>query len=269
MKLQISHQTNYFYDELAQRSVQYIRMKPLNLAHQTIHRWQVMLPKVAKSQTDGFGNEWLILSRNEPHDNLQMQASGVVEIDPNTECIADNLSVPYLLFTVATPLTRCSDEMQTFYQPLLKHYHNESHIEKKCEILQKFSAELLNYMPYTQNVTHVGTTASEAFALKAGVCQDHSHVFIACLRDLQIPTRYVSGYLYDEAGGHMASHAWAEVWIDGNWYTFDISNQHFSPKAHVYVAIGRDYLDTAPVRGVRMGGGYESLHSQVMVTRIE
>ncbi|MFT5428383.1 MAG: transglutaminase-like putative cysteine protease, partial [Psychrobacter glaciei] len=52
------------------------------------------------------------------------------------------------------------------------------------------------------------------------------------------------------------------------WYTFDISNQLFQPSSHVYVAIGRDYLDTAPVRGVRMGGGYENLYSQVLVSRL-
>ena len=59
MKLQISHQTNYYYDELAHRSVQYIRMTPMQLTHQIIHQWNVMLPKVATSQKDGFGNDWL------------------------------------------------------------------------------------------------------------------------------------------------------------------------------------------------------------------
>ena len=64
MKLQISHQTNYYYDELAQRSVQYIRITPMQMPHQTIHKWDVMLPKVATNQRDGFGNAWLTLSRN-------------------------------------------------------------------------------------------------------------------------------------------------------------------------------------------------------------
>ncbi|MFP3355220.1 transglutaminase family protein, partial [Pseudoalteromonas sp. SIMBA_153] len=80
-------------------------------------------------------------------------------------------------------------------------------------------------MPFVKDVTHVGTTAAEAFATSAGVCQDHTHVFLGILRDQQIPARYVSGYLYDDTENHMASHAWAEVWLDGYWYTFDISNQ--------------------------------------------
>lgn len=260
MKLQISHQTNYYYGELAQRSVQYIRMTPMQLPHQVIHQWNVMLPKVATSQKDGFGNDWLTLSRNESHDNLQMQASGIVEINTETERLKDTDNVPYLLFTVQSPLTECSEAMRQFAAPYLENYNLES--------LKELANALIMKMPFVKNTTHVGTTAAEAFAMGSGVCQDHTHVFVGCLRDKQIPARYVSGYLYDDTENHMASHAWAEVWLDGYWYTFDISNQMFQPSAHVYVAIGRDYSDAAPVRGVRMGGGYESLYSQVLVTRL-
>lgn len=260
MKLQISHQTNYYYDELAQRSVQYIRMTPMQMPHQTIHKWDVMLPKVATNQKDGFGNAWLTLSRNEAHNNLQMQASGVVEINTETERLEDMDHVPYLLFTVQTPLTKCSQEMREFAAPYLKTPTHDS--------LKAMANALIMKMPFFKDVTHVGTTAAEAFATSAGVCQDHTHVFLGILRDQQIPARYVSGYLYDDTENHMASHAWAEVWLDGYWYTFDISNQAFTPNSHVYVAIGRDYLDTAPVRGVRMGGGYENLYSLVLVKKL-
>ena len=260
MKLQISHQTNYYYDELAQRSVQYIRMTPMQMPHQIIHEWNVMLPKVATSQKDGFGNDWLTLSRNEAHNNLQMQASGIVEINTDTERLEDMDNVPYLLFTVQSPLTKCSKAMRDFAAPYLKEVTHES--------LKALAAALLNKMPYTKNSTHVGTTAAEAFEIGSGVCQDHTHVFLGCLRDQQVPARYVSGYLYDDSDNHMASHAWAEAYLDGYWYTFDISNQLFQPSSHVYVAIGRDYLDAAPVRGVRMGGGYENLYSQVSVSRL-
>lgn len=260
MKLQISHQTNYYYDELAQRSVQYIRMTPMQLPHQVIHRWDVMLPKVATSQKDGFGNDWLTLSRNEAHNNLQMQASGIVEINTDTERLEDMDNVPYLLFTVQTPLTKCSEAMREFAAPYLKDSSQDS--------LKAMAADLITKMPFIKDMTHVGTTAAEAFETGAGVCQDHTHVFLSCLRDQKIPARYVSGYLYDDTENHMASHAWAEVWLEGYWYVFDISNQLFQPSSHVYVAIGRDYLDAAPVRGVRMGGGYENLYSQVLVTRL-
>lgn len=268
MKLQISHQTNYYYGMQAQRSVQYIRMTPMDLPHQTIHRWNVMLPKMATGQKDGFGNHWLTLSRNEAHDNLQMQASGVVEINTDTERLKDTGEVPYLLFTVQSPLTQCSQAMREFAAPYLKDAAKDNNPDKLLDNLKAMANAMIMKMPFIKDTTHVGTTAAEAFAMSSGVCQDHTHVFVGCLRDSQIPARYVSGYLYDDTENHMASHAWAEAWIDGYWYTFDISNQMFQPSAHVYVAIGRDYSDTAPVRGVRIGGGYENLYSLVLVTKL-
>ena len=111
----------------------------------------------------------------------------------------------------------------------------------------------------------VYTTAIEAFEHGQGVCQDHSHVFIAMCRALGVPARYASGYLYVPDQSHLASHAWAEVFLDNNWYCFDISNQLYTPSSHIYVAIGRDYWDVAPVRGVREKGGVESMSSIVQV----
>lgn len=266
MRLLISHQTNYFYEDLALRSVQYIRMTPMQLPHQTIHRWQVMLPKVADMQTDGFGNQWLTLSRHEPHNNLQIQAFGEVEINPETLFIPDNEQVPYQLFAVTTKLTQCSEPMRAFASPYLEAFLSSQTLDEQLHELKQLAKNLLEKMPYTKGVTRVSTTAEQAFDMGAGVCQDHTHVFLAILRDKGVPARYVSGYIYDKNNAQMASHAWAEVWLAGNWYTFDISNQHFTPNAHVYMAIGRDYADAAPVRGVRIGGGNERLNSQVMVT---
>lgn len=266
MRLIISHQTNYFYEQLALRSVQYIRMTPMTLPHQTIHNWQVMLPKVAQMQTDGFGNQWLTLSRHEPHNNLQIQAFGEVEINADTLFIPDNQQVPYQIFAVPTKLTQCSEAMRDFAHDALEQFLQTEDIDAQLAILKSLAKDLLDKMPYTKSVTHVGTTAEQAFAMAAGVCQDHTHVFLALLRDKGIAARYVSGYIYEATQAHMASHAWAEVWLAGNWYTFDISNQHFTPNSHVYIAFGRDYADAAPVRGVRTGGGDERLYSQVMVS---
>ena len=84
-------------------------------------------------------------------------------------------------------------------------------------------------------------------------------------KHLGLPSRYISGYLYAQNASHLASHAWAEVFIEQAWYCFDVSNLLFTPSAHVYVAVGRDYWDVAPVRGVREEGGVESMYSIVQV----
>lgn len=265
MKLHITHQTNYAYAAPAKRSIQYIRMTPRIMAHQHTHRWQVMLPNAAYRQLDGFGNTWLTVDINYPHTALTIQAAGVVEINHDTTYVKDSGRVPYLIFTVPTPLTHCDDAMWAFGAPYL---HTLTPTVDSLPALQAFAAALLAYMPYTHQMTNVATTAAEAFAKKAGVCQDHTHVFLACIRRAGLAGRYVSGYLYDPHSNHMASHAWAEVWLAGHWYTFDVVNQQFTPNVHVYVAVGRDYLDAAPVRGVRIGGGDENLLSQVLVTKV-
>jgi len=124
---------------------------------------------------------------------------------------------------------------------------------------------VLEHVPYITNSSSVHGSAIDAFEAKQGVCQDHAHIFIAMCKYLGLPARYVSGYLYAQNTSHLASHAWAEVFIDQAWYCFDVSNQLFVPSAHIYVAIGRDYWDVAPVRGVREKGGVESMHSIVQV----
>ena len=121
-------------------------------------------------------------------------------------------------------------------------------------------------MPYTPGITSVESTAAEAFAGGAGVCQDHTHAFLACARSLGVPARYVSGYLYSDDSEHLASHAWAEAWIDGLWYCFDITNGMSRPQRHLKLAIGLDYLDACPVRGMRRGGGSEQMHARVYVS---
>ena len=133
------------------------------------------------------------------------------------------------------------------------------------EHLKKLAQAVLHVMPYLSESTSVTHSAIQSFNDRQGVCQDHSHVFIAMCKALGVPARYVSGYLYVTDMIHLASHAWAEVWLDGKWHCFDVSNQLFQPSAHIYVAVGRDYWDVAPVRGVRTRGGIETMHSIVQV----
>ncbi len=93
---------------------------------------------------------------------------------------------------------------------------------------------------------------------------DHTHVFLACCRALEIPARYVSGYVYSDNAQHVAMHARAEVWLDGRWLSFDITNNTRRLNQHLRLATGLDYLDACPVRGTRLGGGGE-----IMLTNAE
>ena len=100
-----------------------------------------------------------------------------------------------------------------------------------------------------------------------GVCQDHAHVFVTAARLLGLPARYVSGYLFVEDGQEDASHAWAEVAVEGlGWVGFDVANQISPDERYVRLAVGLDYREAAPISGVRRGAGGETLEVDVSVT---
>lgn len=128
---------------------------------------------------------------------------------------------------------------------------------------------------YDAAATHVGTTASEALASQAGVCQDFAHVMIGLCRSLGIPARYVSGYLHDGSGGlrgAQATHAWCEVHLPGQgWFGLDPTNRCLADDRHVKVATGRDYSDAAPIRGTLTGpaNATHEMRVEVEVERIE
>jgi transglutaminase-like putative cysteine protease len=124
-------------------------------------------------------------------------------------------------------------------------------------------------MTYVPGSTEVDGNAAQAFAKGSGVCQDHAHAFLACARSLGIPARYVSGYLCTDDSAHLSSHAWAEAWHDGAWYSYDVTNRLIRPERHLRLAIGLDYLDACPVRGMRRGGGVEHMEAKVLVEPLQ
>ena len=260
MHLRITHQTNYSYESRVRHSVQYLRMTPWNMLHQQVLGWNLFLPSVGHVISDGFNNTLTTLIRSEAHDNLQIMASGEVMIDDSIQNLPVSLTHP-MVFLSQTTLTEPTPAMLDFANATLKNARSRSAFEE-------LSAALLQKVTYTPGSTNVQTTAEESFERGQGVCQDHAHLMIGMARALQTPARYVSGYLYDSSNEHLQSHAWAELWIDEAWYTFDVSNQLYSPSRHVYVAFGRDYQDAAPLRGTRTGGGVELMRSEVKVERL-
>ena len=124
---------------------------------------------------------------------------------------------------------------------------------------------------YETGETEPATTAADALAGGKGVCQDHAHVLIAAARCLDIPARYVTGYLHSDADGqaHGASHAWAELFVTGlGWVGFDAANGCCPNELYVRLASGLDALDAAPIRGVIEGQVSENLTAKVVVSEV-
>jgi transglutaminase-like putative cysteine protease len=257
MKIKVTHETCYAYDSPTKRSIQLLRVTPLSLGRQKVLSWSLALPRCGSELFDGFGNCCTLLSLPEPHECLRIKAQGEVELEEDLDWLEDD-RLPPGLFLRETPLTRCTGPIREMAARRLGRG-----VSRRA--LQALSADILAHMPYAKGRTGVSTSADEAFALGVGVCQDHTHVFLAGARAMGVPARYVSGYLYTESEQHLASHAWAEAWLDGRWYVFDVSNQLFAPARHVQIALGLDYNDAAPVRGIRVGGGHEHMDYRVQV----
>ncbi|GFM88917.1 transglutaminase [Pseudomonas cichorii] len=257
MRLSISHETTYHYDDQVRASIQYLRLTPHDSERQQVLSWQLSLPRPVRAQIDPFGNILHVLSLDEPHESIIIGARGQVEIDETRESEYESQSaLPFLRFT---RLTEADEAMRAF---AAKESSKRTDRTGLIDLMQALNQHIV----YTPGATEVDTSAVQAFAGRSGVCQDHTHAFLACARSLGVPARYVSGYLYSEDKDHLSSHAWAEAWIDDGWYSFDVTNTLAIPARHLKLAVGLDYLDACPVRGMRRGGGYEQMHAKVSVS---
>ena len=139
-------------------------------------------------------------------------------------------------------------------------------------------AALRRDMTFDPDATEVDTPASEAFETRRGVCQDFSHIMIACLRGIGIPAGYVSGFLRTtpppgktRLEGADAMHAWVRAWCggQGGWLEYDPTNGVIAGQDHIVVGYGRDYFDVAPVKGVlRASGGQKSAQAVDVIALI-
>jgi transglutaminase-like putative cysteine protease len=259
MLLDVRHETTYRYAEKVTRSTQYIRLTPFAGPRQRVIGWQVELPGPSVTMRDAFDNETHLLTLDSPHSMIQLIARGRVEVDELDHGEPAGRINP-MVFLRTTRLTAVDDPLRAFVEPMRRIVAQRPLIG-----VTDLMAAVAERMPYQPGSTLVGHTAAESFALGAGVCQDHTHVFLACCRYLAIPARYVSGYVHASSGAQVASHAWAEAWIAQRWVSFDISNARHAGGGHIKLAIGLDYLDACPVRGVRIGGGEESLSALASV----
>jgi transglutaminase-like putative cysteine protease len=205
-----------------------------------------------------------VLTIDQPTSEIRIRAVGVVDTAPAADEPSDFVGVPLspLLFLRTTPRTEADAAIEAFAEPFQRR-------AGMLEGLRELASAIHRRMPFRPGETHVASSAAEAFAIGSGVCQDHAHVFIACCRRLGVPARYVSGYVFSpgHAESHVASHAWAEAWEGERWRSFDVANDCPAGEDHIKLAMGADYFDACPIRGVRIGGGVESMTAAALVSR--
>lgn len=267
MILDIHHSTVYTYSEPVKMSLQILKLTPVNQNRQRVLSWHVQTPVKPINDVDWFGNHIKILSVPDGLSKIEIIASGQVEVKPSQPNPKLG-TIPSQYYLRQSNLTTPNGELT-----LLANSFNSNDLlsldsKTILDRLNNMSKTILELVPYTRGVTNSETTAITALNTKGGVCQDHAHIFLSLARCLKLPARYVSGYLHTDDTSHLASHAWAEVWFDNAWHSFDISNQCQASEQHIELAYGLDYLDAAPVKGTRIGGGFEKMEVISLVKQI-
>jgi transglutaminase-like putative cysteine protease len=259
MRLSILHRTLYRYTTLVQYSIQDLRLTPRDESHQRTLRWRLKTPGTPTVATDAYGNTVHTLALAQAHGDVEIEARGEVEIDPLDEGRLEERrgGVPPLSYLAVTPLTAADDRIRAFAQRLRGTGRSA---------LLDFAIEVCDAIEYRTGTTEVTSTAADALAQGRGVCQDHAHVFIAACRARGLPARYVSGYVHPGDAPHAASHAWVDVWLpEDGWVSIDVTHRGFASEHLCRLAVGRDYVSASPVRGVRVGGGDETMEVRVNI----
>jgi len=253
MKLEIVHSTRYRYTGPIAETVMEVRLRPMDGNGQRCLDFSLELSHGVKPQTyiDGFGNHVHYFNLVRPHSGLSVVSRSTVETglpaddDPGEELVQD-----FLRFRAPVK------EVDGVRELALRHAVTDPSSPAEVErALDELTIAISRDFTYDRTVTNVYSAVDDLLVLRAGVCQDFAHLFIAVARAMGVPARYVSGYIHSPGEkAATASHAWAEAWIGGRgWIGFDATHPIRTTPHHVRLAVGRDYTDAAPTRGVYVG----------------
>jgi transglutaminase-like putative cysteine protease len=277
MKLRIIHLTEYRYVYPVYGNFNELRMTPVQSRWQHVPFFLLRVLPSSRLQkfVDFYGNTVNYFEVEEPHQELVIETTSSVNT-LERYAYGEPLGVPLdALFSL---------EDQTRLQPFLQPsgvvelapeiWRAAVDVQQAHTAVFELAKALMEFIfcnfQYCSGVTDVFTTSTQFFANRRGVCQDFSHLLLALCRSVQIPARYVSGYVYDarrkDIRGAHASHAWVEVWVPGSgWHGLDPTNNCLTHEHYVVVAVGRDYHDIAPVRGSFWGVSNRAMRVSVHI----
>ncbi len=285
MQYTVRHITRFTYDAPIRESRMEVRMRPRTESEQLCYSFDLAVSPHTQvfAYQDYIGNTVHYFDIPETHDTLTLTSRALVEVRP--AAAQSGLDTP--------PSWRALDEavakdelldmiLPSTYahrSPMLESFAEEMAIrrtEDPLRALQRINHAIYTSFSYVPKSTHVNSAIDDAFRNRSGVCQDFAHIFIALSRLLQIPCRYVSGYLFhrpdaDDDHNRSAedgSHAWVEAYLpEVGWLGFDPTNNTLADERHIRVAIGRDYADVPPTRGIYKGTARSTLHVGVSVAK--
>lgn len=292
MRYKIRHTTEYTYQDSVSTGHNRLCLVPLNLEEQKCFSSDVRIfpaPDEQTYRTDYFGNTLLFISIYKEHAELKIHSESVVEVNDrqNThkafgstilwrdvkENLATNsdLYADVIQYTLPSLHVPFSEEIRNF---ALDCFPEDATLWGGCQAIMQKIFKSLEFKP---GFTTINTPVESVLKLRKGVCQDFAHLMIACLRNLGLPARYVSGYIEtlpppgkEKLVGSDASHAWVAVYFpEIGWVEFDPTNNLMPSYKHITVAFGRDYFDVAPIKGIIFSSGNQRIDVKVDVNRIE
>ncbi len=267
MILTVSHKTRYDFATPVRGIIQSHRLTPAKCEGQKIIEWSVDVPGATMGELfrDGAGDYIQTVSLRMPVSHIEVTVSGKVETTDTSGVLRGHRErVPPRAYLRHTLRTEANRAIRDLAEAALEGQQNASELERA----HRLAAAVADALPYRPGATHAHTTAAEAMTEGAGVCQDHAQVLIACAHVANLPARYVSGYLNatEDGAPHEASHAWAEIFLDGlGWGGFDASNKCCPNEHYIRLGSGLDAEDAAPIRGLVLGGSEESLDVTVLI----
>lgn len=284
VRYHVLHETRYDYGSAVSLSQQQLHLSPRFLPWQEVFEQRIDIEPAPTWRTDGedaFGNPVTWMSFHAPHDSLRIRSAMNVAVLPHPiDAKTLAASLPWetvrecLAYDAHPPQPEDLDAVRFLFEsPHVRVKHELADYAADCftpgtPVLvgaQRLMAKIFEEFEFDPEATTVSTPVLEVLENKRGVCQDFAHLMIACLRALGLAARYVSGYLLTRPPpgkprliGADASHAWVSVYAPGtadNWVDFDPTNNLLPDTEHITLAIGRDFSDISPLRGIILGGG--------------
>ena len=283
MAYSVRHITNFRYQPAVRESVMEVRMQPRTDFRQRCLSFSLDVSPRANMMMyrDFFGNGVHHFDIPGKQNLIEMTAQAIVDVLP----------APVLRPEDASDWSELDARVAQgdYWEMLLpSHYATPTELLEKLaaelnlrrrgnpfELLQELNVKLYELFDYAPNTTKVDSPIDDALEARRGVCQDFAHILITLVRQLKIPCRYVSGYLFHEDQAHDrspagATHAWVEAYLgDMGWVAFDPTNNLLGCERHIRVAVGRDYADVPPTRGVYKGEAESELSVMVSVSPVD
>jgi transglutaminase-like putative cysteine protease len=277
----VSHRTLYRYTTPVVQSQHIVHMSPRRIERQQVRGHTLLIdpaPTIRTEREDYFGNRVVMFDIEQEHKELIVHAKSTIAVTPPAE-VDLKASMPWDALAELVALPRSGLDLEVIaYACASRHTRPSSEIAAYArgsfepgrpvlEAAWDLILRIYRDFAFDTTATDVSTPVAQVLRRRRGVCQDFSHLALACLRAMHLPARYVSGYILTspppdlpKLAGADASHAWISVWApDLGWTAFDPTNGLMPRDEHIAIAYGRDYDDVSPISGILLGGSEHSV----------